>query len=124
MKSTKLGLAVIALTLFLPPARALNCTIYSGDYNSLCNTINPLPIGENDKFSLMQSNLYGNIETSQESINLNLNEQNEAPISLESIYEDKIIIIGKFFAFILTNYGIFSILTKSSIVRKWLTAVS
>lgn len=124
MKGMTLGLAGIVLTLFLPPAHALNCTIYYGDYRSLCTVVNPLPIDESYKFSLMQPNLYGSIDASQESINLNLNEQNEAPITLESIYEDKIIVIGKFFAFILANYGIFSILTKSSIVRRWLTAVS
>jgi hypothetical protein len=116
-------MVVIAL-IVLPSAHALNCTKFKGDNRELCNAINPLELSEKDKKALMQSNIYGTINVKEEPINLNLNLEEQTPITLEQVYEDKIVTIGRFIVFLLLNYSIFSILTKSFNILKWLNVAS
>ncbi len=117
-------LVVVSLILILPSALALNCTKYDGDKHELCNNIDPLDISESDKRSLMEDGVYGPINPSNPSVNLELNLTNNSPITLEMIYEEKIVFITKFLLFLLFNYLLFSMITKSKFIRKWLTADS
>lgn len=117
-------LMAVSLILILPSVLALNCTLYYGSKRDLCNNINPLTISESNKLSLMRDNAYGTFNPPNPSVNLVLNTNNDSPITFETIYEEKIVFIGKFLLFLLFNYMIYSILTKSSLVRKWLTADS
>lgn len=121
MKKTIL-LMVVLTSLFLPSALALNCTHYDGDHRDLCNSVNPLDISDSDKLSLMQDGLYGQINPRDPSVNLQLEATNEPVITLKTVYDDKIVFIGRFVIFILFNYCLFSILTKSTFIRKWLIA--
>jgi hypothetical protein len=122
MKESIIVLAAAMALLILPSAYALNCTIYSGDSYSLCSEINSLSADEDYKESLMDSNIY-HFEESQSSVNLKLPDQS-SQATFESIYENKIVTVVKIIAFIFVNYAFFSILTKSSFIRKWLTADS
>jgi len=117
-------LVVVSLILILPSALALNCTKYEGDKHELCNNIDPLDISESDKRALMGDGVYGPINPSNPSVNLELNLTNNSPITLEMIYEEKIVFITKFLLFLLFNYLLFSMITKSKFIRKWLTADS
>jgi|SRR3989338_3105674 len=116
-------LGALALIILLPLANSLNCTKYQGDYNDLCNNINPLELSEGDKLSLMQSNVYGNIEPSEGRVNLQLQGSPDS-ITLDDIYQSKISLLVGIGTFIFVNYVIFSILTKSDFIRKWLIADS
>lgn len=111
---------VVSLILVLPSALALNCTKYYGDNQDLCNNINPLDLSESNKLSLMEDNVYGDINSPNPSVNLQLNQNSEEPITFETIYEEKIVFIGRFSIFLIFIYSTYSILTKSRFIRKWL----
>jgi len=115
---------VLVLTLiFLPSVYALNCTLFTSSKNDLCNNINPLELNENDKFSLMQDNIYGSINEEQEPINITLNLQNQEVKTTKQLYEENVSMLVKLCLFIFVNYSVFSFLTKSSKIIKWLNAV-
>lgn len=115
-----LWLVVISLIMILPSALALNCTEYHGDKRELCNNIDPLEISESDKLSLMADSIYGSINPPDPSINLSLNKTNETPITLETIYNKKVVFLGRFAILFFFVYSTYSIVTKSSFMRKWL----
>ena len=122
MKESIIVLAAAMALLILPSACALNCTIYKGDYRTLCRQINNLSVDEDYKRSLMGSDIY-NVKDTQTSVNLQVPGQ-ASQETLESVYEDKIVMAVKIIAFIFVNYVFFSILTRSSFIRKWLAADS
>ena len=111
---------VVLILLVLPSVLALNCTRFSNDHRDLCNIVNPLTISENDRRTLMQDNLYGQINTNNNQVNLQLQQSDEPQITLKTIYEEKIVFIGRLLIFILFNYFLFSFITKLDFVRKWL----
>lgn len=116
----KLFLALI-LAVALPLVSALNCTNYQKDQYQLCNSIQNLPLPEDQKISLMQPDALGYINDNEKPISLSLNGENDK-ITLEEIYRDKISFIVKLSLFILINYVIYSFLTKYSKIIKWLSA--
>lgn len=120
MKERIIWLVAASALLILPSASALNCTIYKGDYRSLCSELNSLSIDEDYRESLMNSDLY-DFKDSHAEVNLQVPSQ-QSQITFNSIYDDKISILVRLGMVIFVNYAFFSILTKSSFVRKWLTA--
>lgn len=113
-------LAVVVIFL-LQPAYALNCSLYYGDYHNLCWVVKPLPIQEQNKQSLMNPNLYGEVPQ----INKDLIEITPEPIKEKDLASnDNLILAVKIAIFFLINYSVYSILTKSSFILKWLSAVS
>jgi len=68
----------------------------------------------------MEDNVYGDINSPNPSVNLQLNQNSEEPITFETIYEEKIVFIGRFSIFLIFIYSTYSILTKSRFIRKWL----
>lgn len=124
-KLTSVGLAVAIILFFVsPPALALNCTKFKGDEKQLCHIVNPFPISENEKRQLMKSDLYDSTDNINQPVNLYLNLENQKQINLNSVYEDKIVIIGQLVLFFVLNYSVFSILTKSFNILKWLSVDS
>jgi len=83
-------LAVALIIAELPPAFALNCTLYEGEQNELCGVVNPLELSDSEKESLMQPSIYGNIEPDNSPIVLNLNMPDEQLLTLDSVYEEKL----------------------------------
>ena len=120
MKERIIWLVAASALLILPSASALNCTTYKGDYRSLCSELNALSITEDYRESLMSSELY-KLEDSHVEVNLQVPIQ-QSQITFNSIYDDKILILVRLGMLIFVSYAFFSILTKSSFVRKWLTA--
>ena len=110
--ASKILLMAILFLLVMPSALALNCTKYKGDYKTLCGIINPLPFTESYKKSLIQPNLYGQFNAHNGTPNLQLQKISEPSITLEQIYNDKILIIGKFVLFIIFLYIFYYLLTK------------
>lgn len=108
--------------LILPPAYALNCSKFDGDERALCGIVKPFPIAESTKDTFMKRDLFGQAQPIDRNIKINLNLENNKQITLNDIYQDKIIFIIKLSTFILINYFIFSILNKSSFLTKWLNA--
>lgn len=118
----KFALLLVAVLIWaLPPALALNCTLFSGEAHTLCTVVDPLPLEEDYKWNLMRSDLYGSVEVNNAPVNLHV-PLNEAEVTLNQIYEENISFGAKFALFLFFNYAFFSYLTKSSIMRKWLTA--
>ena len=107
--------------LIMPLVSSLNCTLFYGNNYQLCGIIEPLSLSEGEKQVLMQEDIY-HITSSDNSVNLQLEQKNEEPITLESIYEEKIVLLGKIFFLVFSNYALFSVLTKSSFGKKWLIA--
>ena len=125
MKKLTLGLMVVGtLFILMPSAFALNCTLYQGEQQNLCNSINPLPISESDKISLMQPDVYNSVNDSQGTINLSMDLSQNQQVDLNQVYEQNITLAVEIGAFIAVNYFIFSFLTKPSKFRRWLTADS
>ena len=120
-----LGLVVVGtLFILMPSALALNCTLYYGQDHDLCTTINPLPISESEKISLMQPDVYGQASQSQGAINLNLDLSNNQQVDFNQVYKQNIALAVEIGVFIAVNYFIFSFLTKPSKFMRWLTADS
>lgn len=113
----KLLLVAILFLLVLPSALALNCTKYKGDYKTLCGIIKPLPLTESYKRTLMKPNLYGQFNAHNGTPNLQLNDQDQEPVTLNYIYESKLLIISKFVLFILFLYIFYRVLTKSKLIK-------
>ena len=113
-------LAVVWAFMMLPPAFALNCTLYEGEQNELCGVVNPLDISEGDKEALMQPSIYGLTEPDNSPIVLNLNLPEESPVTLNSIYENNISRAWNILLFTLVHYVAFSVATRSSLILKWL----
>lgn len=125
MKKITLGLAVV-ITLFyisIPPAHALNCTEYNHEQRDLCNSVDSLDLTDDDKILLMHPSDY-NLTYEPEQVNLKLNIPAEETQTTEQIYEENIALLVKIITFVVTNYTIFSLLTKPSLLLRWLTAVS
>lgn len=115
-------LLAVVLIWALPPALALNCTLFSGEDHTLCSVVDALDLQEDAKNSLMRHDLYGSIQTSDNTVHLSLPDQDIPAITLEQIYDEKIAFGVKFGLFIFFNYIFFKYLTKSSNFQKWLTA--
>lgn len=125
MEKITLGLAVV-ITLFyisIPPAHALNCTEYNREQRDLCNSVDSLDLSDDDKILLIQQGDY-NLTYEPEQINLKLNIPAQEIQTTEQIYEENIALLVKIITFVVTNYTIFSFLTKPQILLRWLTAVS
>jgi|GEM_PF-6826558 len=109
--------------LIMPSASALKCKYYEGDEKELCYTINDLDISNKEKDELMQDSLNKRDYTpSSQTISLSLNGYEENAITINDIYESKITKIWKIFLMVFINYSIYSVLTKSSILLKWVNA--
>jgi len=114
--------AIFILLLVIPSALALNCTKYKGDYRKLCGIVNPLPLSESYKKSLMKEDLF-QTSASDKIDNLYIDLEDQEEITFNQIYEEKISLVLKILLFILFNYALFKFLTKYDKVKKWLPVV-
>lgn len=118
-------LAVVAFFLTLPSALALNCTVYEGEHQELCGIINPLEISENEKETLMQTNVFGDTKVYQdEPIQLNLNLSGEEQRTLDDIYEHNIVRVFHILLFIGVHYVAYAVTTRSSFFLQWVNVDS
>ena len=113
-------LAAVLIVVTLPPAFALNCTLYEGEHGELCGVIDPLPLSEEDKTSLLYDGIYGTIDTTQEPVALNLNLPSSEQITLNDVYESNIVRAWNILLFILVHYVAYAITTRSSFFSQWL----
>lgn len=124
MKAKLLMLVVASALLILPSAYALNCTIYEGSKKEICVNVDPLDISEGDKEALLEGNVYGSINEEQTPINLEIHTDARETKTTEQIFDENIAILVRIGVFIFVNYAIFSVLTKPSKIRRWLSADS
>ncbi len=117
-------LAAVLACIMLPPALALNCTLYEGARGELCGVVNPLSLNEDEKTSLMQDNVYGSMDTTQIPITLNLSLPNTEQVMLNDVYERNIEPPRKTLPFLAVHYGAYSLTTRSSILIQWLNVGS
>lgn len=124
MKAKLLMLVVASALLILPSAYALNCTIYEGSKKEICVNVDPLDISEGDKEALLEGNVYGSINEEQIPINLRISPNAQETKTTEQIFDENIATLVRIGVFIFVNYAIFSVLTKPSKIRRWLSADS
>ena len=113
-------LAVALIITELPPAFALNCTLYEGEQNELCGVVNPLELSDSEKESLMQPSIYGNIDPDTSPIVLNLNMPQEQALTLDRVYEENVVRAWQILLFTFVHYFAYSVATKSSTLMQWL----
>ena len=113
-------LAVALVIGVLPPAFALNCTLYEGDQHDLCGAIDPLEISDGEKESLMQADIYTYTEFSNEPIELALHPSEEQAQTFDNLYEQNIQRAFQILLFILVHYCAYSYATRSSSILQWL----
>lgn len=104
----------------LPPALALNCTLYEGEQQEICGVIEPLELNDDEKEALMQPSIYGESEQSSEPIVLSLNLPNEQPIILDALYEQNVERAWQILLITFIHYFAYSFATKSSTIIQWL----
>jgi hypothetical protein len=115
-------LLAVVFILALPPALALNCTLFSGKDHELCTVVDVLTVDESYKDNLMRSDLYGSVSSTTDPISLQVGSQDTPPVTLEQMYDEKLAFCVKFALFVFFNYIVFSFLTKSRRFQRWLTA--
>jgi hypothetical protein len=113
-------LAVALIVAELPPAFALNCTLYEGEQGELCGIVNPLEVNEDEKEALMQPSIYGESDFISQPVNLNLNLQNERILTPDELYEKNILRVWNILLITFIHYIAYSVSTKSSSIIKWL----
>ena len=119
-----LNLAVVFFIFLFPPVSALNCSLYNGDHNSLCGMVDPLPLSEEEKTALMQSDVYGEIEARNAEVSMKLNIPEDEQKTMSDVYHENISTLMTLLFLIFINYTAFSIARNSSFIRKWLSADS
>ncbi len=117
-------LAVVFFIFLFPPVSALNCSLFEGDSNILCGMVDPLSLNEEEKTTLMQSDVYGGIEARNPEVSMKLNILEGEQKTMSKIYDDNIAILMTLLFLIFFNYVAFSIARNSSFLRKWLNADS
>lgn len=113
-------LAAVLVFVMLPPALALNCTLYESEEYELCGVVNPLDLSEDEKEALMQPSIYGESEPDSESIVLTLNLSQESALTLNDIYEQNIARAWQIMLFTFVHYLAYALATRSSLIHKWL----
>ena len=104
----------------LPPAFALNCTLYESDQHELCSVIDPLDVSDTEKESLMQPNIYTYTEFNIEPIELTVSPSEEQVQTFDTIYEQNIQKAFQILLFTLVHYCAYSYATRSSSIIQWL----
>ena len=117
-------LAVVFFIFLFPPVSALNCSLFEGDHNMLCGMVEPLPLNEEEKTALMQSNVYGETEERNPEVSMKLNIPEIEQKTMSDVYHEHISTLVTLLFLIFINYTAFSIARNSSFVRKWLNADS
>ena len=90
----------------------------------LCGMVEPLPLNEEEKTALMQSNVYGEMEVRNPEVSMKLNIPESEQKTMSDIYNENIASLMTILFLIFFNYLAFSIARNSSFLRKWLNADS
>lgn len=120
---TALLLAVVIFSFLLPPVSALNCTLFSGESWQLCAILNSLPMDEEHREILVNSNAYGTIEDRSPELPMKINLSQEEDITLNEIYEEKLLPLWIISLLLMFTYLFYAFAKSSSNLSKWLNVV-